>query len=113
MKIETLLKTNSLRVIFQVILSSIIYITLTFTIVLTFFLLYGSGARASEISELWYVESLINYIPILGISFYWMYQIIKNYKKQASEKFKLNLLVLIILLLMFFMKEKIMELFFL
>jgi hypothetical protein len=51
--------------------------------IFVFWGIYGEGATASRISELWYVEIFLDYFPIVLIGSYLMFKTYTNYKNQS------------------------------
>ena len=95
------LKINYLGIGIRSVLFFGILLLLIFIEILAFFLIFGSGAGASRISELWYVDLNLNYLPILLVGGFLVYRIIKEYRKQEYVKFKTNLITLLILIILF------------
>ena len=106
------LKTNYLRIGIRSVLFFGILILLISIQILTFFLIFGSGAGASRISELWYIELIFNYLPILLVGGYLVYRIIKKYNNGEYVKFKTNLITLLILIFLFSIRNQIEQLIF-
>ena len=95
------IKTNYLGIGIRSVLFFAILLLLILIQILAFFLIFGSGAGASRISELWYVELIFNYLPILLVGGFLVYRIIKKYYNGEYVKFKTNLITLFILIMLF------------
>ena len=95
------IKTNYLGIGIRSVLFFAILLLLILIQILAFFLIFGSGAGASRISELWYVELIFNYLPILLVGGFLVYRIIKTYRKKEYVNFKTNLITLLILIFLF------------
>ena len=95
------IKTNFIGIGIKSILFFGVLLLLILIEIFAFFLIYGSGATSSRIAELWYVDLILNYLPILLVGGYLVYRIIKEYSKQEYVKFKTNLITLLILILLF------------
>lgn len=80
--------------------------------IFVFWGIFGEGASADRISELWYVEIIFDYLPIAAICGYLVYKTIANYKNQKYIKSKTNIITLVILILLFLIRNKIMSLIF-
>ncbi len=106
MKLATFLniKTNYLSIGIRIVLSLGTLMLLFFLETLTFFLIYGSGASSSRIAELWYISSILNYLPISFVGSFFIFRIIMEYNKHQYIKFKTNLITLFILILLFSIK---------
>jgi len=100
------IKTNYLGIGIRSILFYGILLLLILIEIFAFWGIYGEGATASRISELWYVDLILNYLPILLVGGFLVYRIIKEYKKQEYVKFKTNLITLLILLLLFSIRNQ-------
>ena len=99
------IKTNYLEIGIRSILFFGILLLLILIEILAFFLIFGSGAGASQISELWYVDLIFNYLPILLIVGFLVF-IIKKYRKQEYVKFKTNLITLLVLIFLFLIRSQ-------
>ena len=106
------IKTNYLGIGIRSILFFGILLLLILIEIFVFWGIYGEGATASRISELWYVDLTLNYLPILIVGGFLVYRIIKEYKKQEYEKFKTNLITLLILIFLFSIRSQIEKLIF-
>tara|TARA_R110002073_G_scaffold108336_3_gene243338 strand:+ start:9656 stop:10000 length:345 start_codon:yes stop_codon:yes gene_type:complete len=106
------IKTNYLGIGIRSILFFGILLLLILIEVLAFFLIFGSGASASRISKLWYVDLIFNYLPIILVGGFLVYRIIKEYRKQEYVKFKTNLITLLVLIFLFLIRSQIEQLIF-
>ena len=100
------LKTNYFGIGIRTVIFFAIIILLFLIEIIAFFLLYGSGASSSRIAELWYVDLIINYLPMLIVGGILIYLIIKEYRKQDYVKFKTNLITLLIVLFLFSIRNQ-------
>ncbi|WP_159092360.1 hypothetical protein [Aquimarina sp. Aq107] len=106
------IKTNYLGIGIRSILFFGSLLLLILIEIFVFWGIYGEGATASRISELWYVDLILNYLPILLVGGFLIYRIIKEYKKQEYGKFKTNLITLFILVFLFSIRSQIERLIF-
>lgn len=95
------IKTNYLGIGIKSVLFFGVVLLLILIEVLAFFLIYGSGATSSRIAELWYVDLILNYLPIILVGGFLVYRIIKTYRKKEYVNFKTNLITLLILIFLF------------
>ena len=95
------IKTNYLGIGIRSILFFGIVLLLILIEILVFFLIYGSGATSSRIAELWYVDFILNFLPIILVGGFLIYRIIKTYRKKEYVNFKTNLITLLILIFLF------------
>ena len=102
---------NWKTVIFKTILFYGISFLLLFLNILIFFLTFGSGASSSRIGEIWYVDFLMNYLPLILTSLYLIYIIFKAKKSADLMKFNSNIIVLILLIVFYFFREEFINLF--
>lgn len=91
------IRTNYLGIGIRVIFFLGVLFLMVFIEILAFFLLFGSGAGSGRISDLWYVDLTLNYLPILLVGAFLVFKILKESKRQEYVKFKTNLIVLLIL----------------
>lgn len=80
--------------------------------IFVFWGIYGEGATASRISELWYVEIILDYFPIILIGSYLMFKTYTNYKNQKYVESKTNIITFVILILLFLIRNEIQQLIF-
>lgn len=80
--------------------------------IFVFWGIYGEGATASRISELWYVEIILDYLPIVIIGVYLGIKTFTKYKNRKFIEFKTNMITLMILFVLFLIRNKIQRLFF-
>ena len=106
------IKTNYLGIGIRSVLFFGILLLLIFFEILAFFLIYGSGATSSRIAELWYVDLILNYLPILLVGGFLVFKIIQKYKKREYAKLKTNLITLLILILLFSLRNQLENLIF-
>jgi hypothetical protein len=95
------IKTNYLGIGIRSVLFFGVVLLLILIEILAFFLIYGSGATSSRIAELWYVDLILNYLPIILVGGFLVYRIIKTYRKKEYVNFKTNLITLLILIFLF------------
>lgn len=95
------IKTNYLGIGIRSVLFFGVVLLLFLIEILAFFLIYGSGATSSRIAELWYVDLILNYLPIILVGGFLVYRIIKTYRKKEYENFKTNLITILILIFLF------------
>lgn len=102
------IKINWSIVTYKTILLCILSIALLFLNQLIFFLIWGSGAGASRVSELWYIDFSFNYSPLILLVIYLLFIIIKHSK---NNRFINNLIVLFLLLVFYFFRYNFLDLF--
>jgi hypothetical protein len=97
-------------------ISSALFFTLLILLfvieIFAFWGIYGEGATASRVSELWYVEIILDYLPIVIIGGYLGLKTFANYKNQKYIESKTNLITLVILILLFTIRNEIQQLIF-
>ena len=76
------IKTNYLGIGIRSILFFGVLLLLILIEVFAFWGIYGEGATAGRISELWYVDLTLNFLPILLVGAVLVYRIRKVNKKQ-------------------------------
>ena len=106
------IKTNYLGIGIRSVLFFGILLLLILIEIFAFWGIYGEGATASRISELWYVDLILNYLPILLVGGFLVYGISKEYRKQEYVKFKTNLITLLVLIFLFLIRNQLDQLIF-
>ena len=106
------IKTNYLGIGIRSVLFFGILLLLILIEIFAFWGIYGEGATASRISELWYVNLILNYLPILLVGGFLVYRIRKEYRKQEYVKFKTNLITLLVLIFLFLIRNQLDQLIF-
>jgi hypothetical protein len=106
------IKTNYLGIGVRSVLFFGILLLLILIEIFAFWGIYGEGATASRTSELWYVDLILNYLPILLVGGFLFYRIIKESRKEEYVKFKTNLITLLILIFLFSIRSQIERLIF-
>jgi hypothetical protein len=106
------IKTNYIGIGIRTILVFAILFLLILIEIFVFWGIYGAGATSSRISELWYVDLMLNYLPILLVGGFLLNKSIKEYRKQEYIRFKTNLITLLILIFLFSIRNQIMQLIF-
>ncbi len=97
---------NWKTVIFKTIFFYGFSISLLFLNILIFFLTFGSGASSSRIGEIWYVDFLMNYLPLILPSLFLLYIILISKKNKELIKFNSNIIVLILLIILYIFREE-------
>lgn len=95
--------------------SALLFMLLILLFVIEIFVFWGicgEAATASKASELWYVEIILDYLPIVIIGGYLGFKTFANFKKQKYIESKTNIITLIILILLFLMRNEILQLMF-
>lgn len=103
----TKLKTEYKSIAINSILFFVILILLFIIEIFVFWGIYGEGATASRISAIWYVELILDYLPILIISGYLIFKTSSNFNKQKYIESKTNIITLIILIILFLMRNEV------
>lgn len=106
------LKTEYKRIAISSALLFALLILLFVIEIFIFWGIYGEGATASRVSELWYVEIILDYLPIAIIGGYLGLKTFANYKNQKYIESKTNIIVLVILILLFLIRNEIQQLIF-
>ena len=108
----TKLKTDYKSIAIKSVLLFVILMVLFLIEIFVFWGIYGEGATASRISEIWYVEIILDYLPLVIIDGYLMLQIFKKINEQNFIEAKTNVITLIILIILFIMRNVIKQLIF-
>jgi hypothetical protein len=103
------IKTEYKNIAIRSILLFALLILLFVIEIFIFWGIYGEGASASKISELWYVELILDYLPITIICGYLVFIFLVSYKKQKYIESKTTLITLVILIVLFLIRNKIQQ----
>ena len=106
------IKTNFIGIGIRSVLFFGILLLLILIEIFAFWGIYGEGATASRISELWYIDLILNYLPIILVGGFLIYRILREYRKQEYVNFKTNLITLLILIFLFSIRSQIERLIF-
>ena len=106
------IKTNFIGIGIRSVLFFGILLLLILIEIFAFWGIYGEGATASRVLELWYVDLILNYLPIILVGGFLVYRILKEYRKQEYVNFKTNLITLLILIFLFSIRSQIERLIF-
>ncbi len=71
--------------------------------------IFGEGATASRIAEVWYVKLILDYLPLAIIIGYLGLKTYSNYKSKKYIEYKTNIITLVILILIFSLGSKILN----
>ncbi|MBQ0908659.1 hypothetical protein KBJ98_08095 [Flavobacterium sp. F-328] len=71
--------------------------------------IFGEGATASRIAEIWYVKLILDYLPFATIIGYLGLKTFANYKSKKYIEYKTNIITLITLILIFSFRSKILN----
>jgi len=99
------IKINYLGIVIRSILFLSIYFFLILINFYIFWNIYGGSTTSDKISELLYVNLIVNYLPNVIIGGFLVFRIIEGYKNKKYVNFKTNLLTLVVLLILFFFKS--------
>lgn len=99
------IKTNYVGIAIRVILSIGVMLLLFLIEIFGFWGWYGEGATASRIIERWYVNLILTYLPVVLVIGFLTCRTVVNYNKQEYAKSKANLITLLILVLLFFIRN--------
>lgn len=106
------IKTDYKRIVIASILGIAITLLLYVIEIFGFWGIYGEGATASQISELWYVNLILNFSPIVLVGSFLIYKIWSNYKKEEYVRYKAYIVTLLILIIVYVFKGQIMHIVF-
>ena len=106
------IKTNYIGIGIKLVLFYGILLILILIELFAFWGIYGEGATATRISNLWYVDLILNYLSILLVGGFLIYKIVIEYKKQEFVKFKTNLITLFFLLFLFSFRNELFRIIF-
>ena len=106
------IKTDYKRITIASILLIAVTLLLYLIEIFWFWGIYGEGATASRISELWYVDLILNFSPIVLVGGFLIYKIWLSYKQEEYVKYKAYLITILILIIVYALKGQIMKIVF-
>lgn len=106
------IKTDYKRIVVASILLIAITLLLYLIEIFVFWGIYGEGATASRISELWYADLILNFSPIVIVGGFLIYKIWSSSKKEEYVKYKAYLITVLILIIVYALKGQIMKIVF-
>jgi magnesium-transporting ATPase (P-type) len=106
------IKTDYKRIVIASILLIAVTLLLYLIEIFGFWGIYGEGATASRISELWYVDLILNFSPIVLVGGFLIYKIWSSYKQEEYVKYKTYLITVLILIIVYALKGQIMKIVF-
>lgn len=98
------LKTDYKKTIVNSALLFVLTIILFGIEIFIFWGIFGEGATASRIAEIWYVKLILDYLPIAIIIGYLGLKTFANYKSKKYIEYKTNIITLVILILIIFFR---------
>lgn len=100
------IKTNYTEIGIKSILFFGILLLIILTEIFVFWGVFGEGASANRVSESLYVDLILNFLPIILVGGFLAYKTIKEYRKREYEKFKTNIITLLILTFLFLIRKQ-------
>lgn len=105
-------KTEYKNIVISIVLLFMLLILLFVIEIFVFWGICGEGATASRVSELWFIEIILDCLPIIIIGGYLGLKTFANFKKQKYIESKTNIITLMILILLFLIRNEILQLIF-
>ena len=78
--------------------------------VFVFWFLFGEGAESGRIADLWHVNFILEYLPLVIVLGVLSIRTLKRYKNKEFDKVKLNLIVISILIVLYLLRYQIINL---
>ncbi len=99
----------------NIILNTIFYLVIAFILIISqvfiFWFIFGEGAESGRILDLWYVNLILEYLPLVIITTILSFRTFWRYKKNELDKVKSNLISLLILILLYLLRYQLIDLF--
>ncbi|MGG6230498.1 hypothetical protein [Tenacibaculum sp. SDUM215027] len=98
----------------NILINTVIYSALAFLIiilqVLIFWFMFGEGTESGRIADLWYVNLILEYLPLVIILSVLSFGTFKRYKNKELNKVKANLVTIFILIIIYLLRYQIIDL---
>lgn len=98
----------------NIILNTLLFSALAFLIVISqvfvFWFIYGEGAESGRITDLWHVNLILEYLPLVIVLSIILFRTFKRYKNKELEKVKANFITILILIILYLFRYEIMNL---
>lgn len=91
-------------------LFSALAVTISIIQVFVFWFMFGEGAESGRIADLWYVNFILEYLPLVIVSGILSFRTLKRYKNEEFDKVKSNLIVISILIILYLLRYQIINL---
>ena len=98
----------------NILINTIFYSALAFLIIILqvfiFWFMFGEGAESGRIADLWYVNLILEYLPLVIILSILSFRTLKRYKNKELNKVKANLVTIFILIIIYLLRYQIIDL---
>jgi len=91
-------------------LFSALAVTILIIQVFLFWFMFGEGAESGRIADLWYVNLILEYLPLVIVLGVLSLRTYKRYKSNESDKLKINLITILIFLILYLLRYQIINL---
>lgn len=98
------------NILINTFLFSAIAVTISIIQVFVFWFIYGEGAESGRIADLWYVNLILEYSPLVIVLSFLTFRTLKLYKIKESYKVKINLITMLIFVILYLLRYQIINL---
>ncbi len=98
------------NILINTFLFSAIAVTISIIQVFVFWFIYGEGAESGRIADLWYVNLILEYSPLVIVLSFLTFRTLKLYKIKESDKVKINLITMLIFVILYLLRYQIINL---
>lgn len=91
-------------------LFSVLAVIISIIQVFVFWFMFGEGAESGRIADLWCVNLILEYLPLIIVIGILLFRILKRYKNKEFDKVKSNLIVISILIVLYLLRYQIISL---
>lgn len=98
------------NILINTFLFSAIAVTISIIQVFVFWFMYGEGAESGRIADLWYVNLILEYSPLVIVLSFLTFRTLKLYKINKSDKVKIYLITMLIFVILYLLRYQIINL---
>lgn len=92
------------NILINTFLFSVLIVIISIIQVFVFWFMFGEGAESGRIADLWYVNLILEYLPLILILGVLSLRTLKRYKNEEFNKVKSNLIVISILIVLYLLR---------
>lgn len=98
------------NILINTLLFSVIAVTISIIQVFVFWFMYGEGAESGRIADLWYVNLILEYFPLVVVLSFLTFRTFRLYKINESNNVKINLITILIFVILYLLRYQIINL---
>ena len=83
------------KIIKKILLDTLVFIAIAVLLIViqvfVFWFMFGAGASSGRIADIWYVNLIMEYLPLVAVILFLIFKTFGRIKKKESDKVKANL----------------------